>query len=260
MFICKQSKRLIICLVLLVGFLCASLAASELTPDDLKTENDRASYSLGVQIMNALNNKGLNMNLLFKGITEALRGNELQLTPKGEKPPVELWKNTLPKPARMAFDPVKEYFWVLKTNKGTITIKLLTGVAPMHATSTIYLTNLGFYDNLTFHRVIKGFMAQGGCPLGTGTGGPGYRYAGEFNPEIKHDRPYLLSMANAGPNTDGSQFFLTFVPTPHLDGKHTVFGEVVKGKDVVKKLEAAAGTPPTEKLIIVKASIEEKAT
>jgi peptidyl-prolyl cis-trans isomerase B (cyclophilin B) len=165
----------------------------------------------------------------------------------------------LPKPPITAFDAALDYFWVMKTNKGTITVKLMPDVAPMHVTSTMYLTLLGFYDNLTFHRVIKGFMAQGGCPLGTGTGGPGYKYAGEFNPEVRHDRPYLLSMANAGPGTDGSQFFITFVPTPHLDGKHTVFGEVVKGKDVVKKFEAAAGTPPTEKLIILKAIIEQEA-
>ena len=81
-------------------------------------------------------------------------------------------------------------------------------------------------------------MAQGGCPLGRGTGGPGYKYAGECKPDVKHDKPFLLSMANAGPGTDGSQFFLTFVPTPWLDGKHTIFGEVVEGQDVVKQLEA----------------------
>ena len=133
-------------------------------------------------------------------------------------------------------------------------------IAPMHVTSTIFLTNKGFYDGTIFHRVIPGFMAQGGCPLGTGTGGPGYAYAGETNPNVKHDRPYLLSMANAGPNTDGSQFFITFKETPWLDGKHTIFGEVVAGQDTVKKLEAA-GTPqgkPTEELIIKKARIEEK--
>ena len=104
-------------------------------------------------------------------------------------------------------------------------------------------------------------MAQGGDPTGTGSGGPGYQYAGEFSPKVRHDRPYLLSMANAGPNTDGSQFFLTFVPTPWLDGKHTIFGEVVEGQDTVKKLEAA-GSPsgrPKEELKIIKATIEEKA-
>jgi cyclophilin family peptidyl-prolyl cis-trans isomerase len=158
----------------------------------------------------------------------------------------------------MTFDSNKDYFWVLQTNKGTLKIRLMPDVAPMHVTSTIFLTEKGFYDNLMFHRVIPGFMAQGGCPLGTGRGGPGYKYDGEFDPNVKHDRPYLLSMANAGPGTDGSQFFLTFKATPWLDGKHTIFGEVVDGKDVMKKLEAA-GTrsgKPKEKLIITKATIE----
>ena len=128
----------------------------------------------------------------------------------------------------------------------------------MHVSSTIYLTKLGFYDDLAFHRVITGFMAQGGCPLGTGTGSPGYSFGGEFDRSVRHDRPGLLSMANAGPNTDGSQFFLTFVATPHLDGKHTIFGEVVEGMDTVKKLEQAgsdSGTP-REALEIEKATIE----
>jgi cyclophilin family peptidyl-prolyl cis-trans isomerase len=110
-------------------------------------------------------------------------------------------------------------------------------VAPMHVSSTIYLARLGFYDGVIFHRVITGFMAQGGDPLGQGTGGPGYNYDGEFSNSARHDRPGLLSMANAGPGTDGSQFFLTFVATPHLDDKHTIFGEVVEGMETVQELE-----------------------
>jgi peptidylprolyl isomerase len=103
-------------------------------------------------------------------------------------------------------------------------------------------------------------MAQGGCPLGTGTGGPGYKYAGEFNPAVKHDRGGLLSMANAGPNTDGSQFFLTFVKTPWLDGKHTIFGEITDGMDVMKKLEekGSRSGQTSETLQLNKASIEVK--
>jgi len=108
-----------------------------------------------------------------------------------------------------------------------------------------------------FHRVIPGFMAQGGDPLGTGTGGPGYSYAGEFSPNAQHDKPGILSMANAGPNTDGSQFFITFVPTAYLNGKHTVFGEVTKGMDSLKGLEAAGSESgrTKEKLEIKKATI-----
>jgi cyclophilin family peptidyl-prolyl cis-trans isomerase len=171
------------------------------------------------------------------------------------------WRTKLSAPAMMRFEAGTEIFWILKTNKGTITLKLMPEVAPMHVSSTIYLTDMGFYDGLIFHRVIPGFMAQGGCPLGTGAGGPGYQYAGEFSPQVRHDRPFLLSMANAGPNTDGSQFFVTFAPTPHLDGRHTIFGEVVEGQDVVKKLERAGTYPsgkPSEKLVIKKATIRKQ--
>jgi peptidyl-prolyl cis-trans isomerase B (cyclophilin B) len=167
------------------------------------------------------------------------------------------WRTSLPKPPKVAFDASKTYFWVLETNHGKIKIKLLPAVAPMHVSSTLYLTRLGFYDGLGFHRVIPGFMAQGGCPLGTGTGSPGYRFDGEFDRAVRHDKPGVLSMANAGPGTDGSQFFLTFTATPHLDGKHTVFGNVVEGQDVLRALEQR-GSPsgrPSEKLEIRKATI-----
>jgi len=167
------------------------------------------------------------------------------------------WKTTLPKPPQVAFDG-RTYYWDLETNVGTIAIRLMPDVAPMHVSSTLYLTRLGFYDGIAFHRVIPGFMAQGGDPLGNGRGNPGYRYDGEFDPAVIHDRPGLLSMANAGPGTDGSQFFLTFVPTPHLNGKHTIFGEVVDGMDAVKQLEAwrTRGNPHmNDRLEIVKATI-----
>ena len=148
------------------------------------------------------------------------------------------WRTTVPQPPKLTFEPERKYFWLLNTTEGPIKIRLMPEVAPMHVSSTIYLTELGFYDTLKFHRVINGFMAQGGDPIGNGTGGPGYKYAGEFSDKVKHDKPGRLSMANAGPNTDGSQFFLTFVPTPHLDNKHSIFGEVVEGMEVVKKLES----------------------
>jgi cyclophilin family peptidyl-prolyl cis-trans isomerase len=168
------------------------------------------------------------------------------------------WKTRVPRPPKVAFDPAKKVFWKLQTNVGDVKIRLMPEVAPMHVSSTVYLTKLGFYDGVVFHRVIPQFMAQGGDPTGTGMGGPGYQYAGEFDPKVKHDKGGLLSMANAGPGTDGSQFFLTFVATPWLDGKHTIFGEVVEGKATLKELEArgSQGGKTSEKLLIQRASIE----
>ena len=147
------------------------------------------------------------------------------------------WKTRLSAPPEQGFEAGKRYLWELETSEGPILVELKADLAPMHVTSTIYLTRLGFYDGTAFHRVIPGFMAQGGDPLGNGTGGPGYAYDGEFAPAVKHDRPGLLSMANRGPGTDGSQFFLTFAATPWLDGKHSIFGEVVGGKETLAALE-----------------------
>ena len=152
------------------------------------------------------------------------------------------WRTQLPRPEKLGFDTQHHYFARMVTSRGTIVIRLMPEVAPMHVTSFMYLTRLGFYDGLAFHRVIPNFMAQGGDPVGNGTGGPGYEFDGEFSPSVRHDRAGLLSMANRGPGTDGSQFFLTFTATPWLDGKHTIFGEVVEGLDVLHALEAA-GTP-----------------
>lgn len=168
------------------------------------------------------------------------------------------WKTKLQKPPLLTFNSNDEYFWELETSHGSLTIKLFTDSAPMHVSSTIYLTELGFYDDLIFHRVIPGFMAQGGDPLGNGRGNPGYMYEGEFNGEVGHSEPGILSMANAGHGTDGSQFFLTFVPTPFLNGKHTVFGKVVEGLDsTLSKIEALGSRRGTTKELIkiIKASI-----
>jgi len=148
------------------------------------------------------------------------------------------WKTRLSAPEPVGFSDGKTYHWNLETNVGDIRVKLLADVAPMHVTSTIYLTRLGFYDGTSFHRVIPEFMAQGGDPLGNGTGGPGYEYDGEFDPSVRHDRAGLLSIANRGPGTDGSQFFLTFVETPWLDDKHSIFGEVVEGLETLAALES----------------------
>src|SRR5215813_11350957 len=114
----------------------------------------------------------------------------------------------------------------VQTNKGDIHIDLMEDVAPLTVANFVNLAQRGYYDGLTFHRVIPDFMIQGGCPLGTGTGGPGYKFADEFHPTLKHTKAGLLSMANAGPNTNGSQFFVTVAATPWLDNKHSIFGEV----------------------------------
>ena len=115
----------------------------------------------------------------------------------------------------------------IETNKGTIKLKLFYDQAPITVSNFVNLSNRGYYNNLNFHRVIDDFMIQGGCPQGTGTGGPGYQFADEFHPDLKHDKAGILSMANAGPGTNGSQFFITHLATPWLDNNHTVFGEVI---------------------------------
>lgn len=167
------------------------------------------------------------------------------------------WRTRLKPPPTVDLDGGSSYFWDLETNVGSLSVRLMPEVAPMHVISTVYLTRLGFYDGLSFHRVITQFMAQGGCPLGSGAGGPGYQYGGEFSNAVRHDRPGLLSMANAGPGTDGSQFFLTFVPTPWLDGNHTIFGEVVDGMPTLQALEARGSESgrTSEPLSIMKATI-----
>ena len=119
----------------------------------------------------------------------------------------------------------------IHTSKGSINLKLYPEHAPLTVASFINLARRGFYDGLKFHRVIANFMIQGGCPLGTGTGGPGYRFQDEFTRALRHDAPGKLSMANAGPGTNGSQFFITHVPTPHLDNAHTIFGAVQGSAD-----------------------------
>ena len=270
-----SSRRVrLVCIVLLAMMGCAVLGAEDPNALVPKTDKEKASYVTGRKFADVIRRQRLDViyNFFIKGLGDALNNQKSPFTPKEELLIMGIdkigkdnaWKLQLRKPEIKTFDANKDYFWVLKTNKGTIKIKLMPNVAPMHVTSTMFLTNKGFYNGLAFHRVIKGFMAQGGCPVGDGYYGPGYQYDGEFSATVKHDRPYLLSMANAGPGTDGSQFFITFVPTSSLDGKHTVFGEVTEGKDVVKKLEAAAGPPRTgvptkERLVIEEATIVEEA-
>ncbi len=144
------------------------------------------------------------------------------------------WKT----PPKMEIDPKKQYTAVLHTDKGDISIALHADKVPNTVNNFVFLARQGFYDNTIFHRVIANFMVQGGDPTGTGTGGPGYRFADEFHPDLRHDKRGVLSMANAGPGTNGSQFFITHVPTDWLDGKHAVFGQLTAGEDVFMSIPA----------------------
>lgn len=149
---------------------------------------------------------------------------------------------------------------VFVTNKGTFKIQLFKDKTPITVDNFVTLVNKGFYDGLIFHRVIAGFMIQGGDPKGNGTGGPGYTIKDEFLPDLKHDRKGILSMANAGPNTGGSQFFITLEATPWLDGKHTVFGVVIEGMDVVEaigKVKTDRSDRPIENVVIKEIRIEQ---
>lgn len=126
---------------------------------------------------------------------------------------------------------------ILKTNRGEIHATLFASQVPLTTANFLNLAQKHYYDGITFHRVIPNFMIQGGDPTGTGMGGPGYKFEDEIDPSLKHDRPGRLSMANAGPNTNGSQFFITHVPTPWLDGKHAIFGQVTEGQEVVDSIQ-----------------------
>lgn len=146
-----------------------------------------------------------------------------------------------------------------ETTKGTFRIELMEDKAPITTKNFIDLATKGFYDGVIFHRVIDGFMIQGGDPTGTGRGGPGYKIPDEFHPDLKHDAAGILSMANAGPNTGGSQFFITLAPTPHLNNRHAVFGKVIEGLDVVKAIGKTPTGPsdrPLEDVVMKKVTIE----
>lgn len=149
------------------------------------------------------------------------------------------WKLRVPRPpVKIRFDPNQTYFWYLTTSEGLIKIELQPEYAPRHVASTIYLTRLGFYDGLRFHRIIPHFMAQGGDPIGNGGGSPGFRYGSEIHKKAVHDERGVVSMANSErPRTDGSQFFILFKEAAHLDGKHTVFGHVREGWGTLRSME-----------------------
>jgi cyclophilin family peptidyl-prolyl cis-trans isomerase len=164
--------------------------------------------------------------------------------------PAKQWS----KPPEMEIDPKKSYTATFKTEKGDIVVRLFADKTPRTVNNLVFLARQGFYEGTIFHRVIANFMAQGGDPTGTGMGGPGYKFADEFHPSLKHDRPGILSMANAGSGTNGSQFFLTHVATPWLDNKHSVFGEVIQGIDVLLSIPVRDPTKrdaPAVKLLTI---------
>jgi cyclophilin family peptidyl-prolyl cis-trans isomerase len=161
-------------------------------------------------------------------------------------------------PPVMQIDPKKKYKAHMETNKGTMVIELFSDQTPMTVNNFVFLSREGYYDGVIFHRVIDNFMVQGGDPTGTGRGGPGYKFGDEFNSNLKHDKQGILSMANAGPGTNGSQFFITHGPTPHLNGKHTVFGQVVEGLDVLMSIPARdPGNVNAPAVKIIRVTIEE---
>jgi cyclophilin family peptidyl-prolyl cis-trans isomerase len=161
-------------------------------------------------------------------------------------------------PPEIQIDPKKQYKAHMETDKGTMVIELFADKTPMTVNNFVFLSREGFYDGVIFHRVIDNFMVQGGDPTGTGRGGPGYKFGDEFNSSLKHDKQGILSMANAGPGTNGSQFFITHGPTPHLNGRHTVFGQVVEGLDVLMSIPARdPGNVNAPAVKIIRVTIEE---
>ena len=164
-----------------------------------------------------------------------------------------------PTPPQMVIDPKKKYKVTLHTDKGDITLQLFADKTPKTVNNFVFLCREGFYDGTIFHRVISDFMVQGGDPTGKGTGGPGYRFADELHPSLRHSKPGLLSMANAGPGTNGSQFFITHVPTPWLDNKHSIFGEVISGMNVVMSIPPRdPGRPEYPGIKINKTTVAEE--
>ena len=161
---------------------------------------------------------------------------------------------------QMAIDPSASYTAVIRTNLGQMTLELFARDAPKTVNNFVFLAQDGFYDGIIFHRVIPDFMIQGGDPTGTGTSGPGYQFEDEIVPALVFDSPGILAMANSGPNTNGSQFFITVVPTPHLNGAHTIFGKIIEGQDVADAIAttpAAAGSRPIQNVVIQSIEIKQ---
>lgn len=163
-------------------------------------------------------------------------------------------------PPAMSLDDSKSYSATFKTNHGDIEIELFRSQAPVTVNNFVFLARDGFYNDVIIHRVIPGFMIQGGDPDGTGMGGPGYKFQDEFDTSLTFGTTGILAMANSGPATNGSQFFITVAPTPHLNGKHTIFGKVTSGQDIadaISNVAQASGNRPTEPIVIERIEIQE---
>lgn len=166
------------------------------------------------------------------------------------------WSN----PPEMVIDPKKKYQATIETDKGSMVLALFADKTPKTVNNFVFLAREGFYDGTIFHRVIENFMVQGGDPTASGRGGPGYRFGDEFHPSLRHDGPGILSMANAGPGTNGSQFFITHVATPWLDGKHSVFGKITGGLDVLMSIPPRDPmSPQAPGVKIISVTIQEAA-
>ncbi|GAB4561295.1 MAG: peptidylprolyl isomerase [Anaerolineales bacterium] len=165
-------------------------------------------------------------------ITISKRVENLEIFGSIQETEMKQW-NT---PPAMQINPKKKYTATISTDKGDMVLELFADKAPVTVNNFVFLAREGFYDGTIFHRVIADFMAQGGDPTGSGRGGPGYRFQDEFHPSLRHNKPGILSMANAGPSTNGSQFFITHVPTPWLDNKHSVFGQITSGMEVLMSI------------------------
>ena len=164
-------------------------------------------------------------------------------------------------PPQMSIDPTSGYSAMIKTNKGNIVIELFPASAPKTVNNFVFLANEGYYNGIIFHRVIPNFMIQGGDPTGTGTSGPGYKFEDEIDPALVFDKPGILAMANAGPNTNGSQFFITTAATPFLNGNHTIFGRVLEGQSVAEGISNVPRGPndkPNEPVVIQGIAITKK--
>ena len=213
-----------------------------------KTQDDGIEIGIPGTPFLAINNVPYQGPLDYASLESIILANHLKDQQYSECPP-------------MVIDPLKQYIATIETEKGDIVVELFSDAAPMTANSFVFLAKDGWFDGVPFHRVLPGFMAQSGDPSGSGMGGPGYAFKNETHPDLTFDRKGLLAMANSGPDTNGSQFFITYAATSHLDGSYSIFGEVLEGMDVVESLtprdpSQGGSLPIGDKIITI--TIEEK--